>query len=118
MNPHTKATLLSALVFPGLGQLTLKRYYRATLMISACLISLYIIINSAIEKAMEISQKIVSGEIPYDTTTISRMIEESSAGASASTTNSALSIVTFIWLWAMIDAYFINRMAEPVNEST
>ena len=108
MKPSIKATLLSALVFPGLGQIILKRYYRAAILFSVSLIALYILITSIIEKATAISEKIISGQIAPNTEAIAKMISESSAGYDASITNTATSALIIVWLFAIIDAFFIR----------
>ena len=112
MNPSIKATLLSALVFPGMGQFILKRYYRATVLASVALIALYILVTSAIEKAVAISEKIIAGEIALDINTLSKTISESAAGADASLTNTATITLIIAWLLAIADAWLVGHRHE------
>lgn len=117
MNTSTKATLLSALVFPGLGQFILKRYYRATLLASVALIAFYILVTSSIEKAVAISDKIITGEVALDANAISRMISESATGSEASLANAATTALVAAWLLAIVDAYLFGRERESKHSS-
>lgn len=109
MSPSHKATLLSALVFPGAGQYILKRYYRATGLASVTLVTLYILLTSAIEKATAISDKILNGEIAPDITTISKAITDSAVASDATQTDLATVLLILAWLAAIIDAWFIGH---------
>lgn len=115
MTPFTKATLLSALVFPGAGQLLLKRYYRAVSLAAIALFAVYILVISAINKALEISNKILSGEVAPDIATISKLITASSSTSDASQINVATILLIISWLLAIIDAWFIKHNSKVKN---
>lgn len=60
MNNSLKGALLSGLIFPGLGQVVLKRYKRGALIILAVLVCLSVVVVKAVQNALSILEKIES----------------------------------------------------------
>ena len=69
MSPPLKATLISALVFPGGGHFYLKRRFTGALLAGVSLVCLVVLVSVAMEAAQVISQKIKrrdsAGFLPY-----------------------------------------------------
>ena len=109
MKISTKAALLSALVFPGLGHFHLKKYPPAIGFFSAFAYLMSIVIGALLERTEKISQQILSGEIPLEVSAISQALAEQGAGEQAGFTGYAL---LFIWLFSLLDAYRLGRKQE------
>ena len=103
----TKAALLSALVFPGIGHIYLKKTIRGAILASASFSALYYLVSSALEKAFEISEKIQQGEIALDVEAITRLVSEQSTNADGQLLNIASYTLVICWLIGIFDAYRI-----------
>jgi hypothetical protein len=111
MKKTSKAVLLSLLVFPGAGHIFLKKYLPASGFIVVFAYLLSIVIKKLIERSEEISQMIISGEIPLEINAISQALNEQSANAGAQMGFSGYALL-FIWLFATFDAY---RLAKQIK---
>jgi len=80
MSKSIKATLLSALVFPGLGHLLLKKYVAALLLGGTAFVSIYWLVSRVVERTLQISEKIQSGEVQLDATAITELISKQAGG--------------------------------------
>lgn len=118
MKVRTKATLLSALVFPGMGQILLKRYYRAALFCLVALGSLAILVNIAIEQALVISDQIISGQVATDIHSISVLVTQS-ASKDAAQSRTVTDILLVVWVLSILDTRLFGipgKNITPVNE--
>ena len=66
MKKSNKAVLLSALVFPGAGHLLLKKRIIGAVLTCASLVALDLIIANMLNRAQEIADKILSGDVAPD----------------------------------------------------
>jgi len=112
MSKAIKAALLSALVFPGAGHLLLKKYLHATVLSGASFSVLYLMISRLTEIALQISDKIISGEIGLDVVVITELIAKQSAGPETRLLNIAGVILIIIWLISIVDSYRIGRLQD------
>jgi len=99
MTTNRKAILLSALVLPGLGQFTLKRYKRGISIVLIVLFSFYKVMSVATERANEIVNKMMSQGGVVDLQSISNAA--SSAGSASY--NYYVWIIIACWLVSLID---------------
>jgi len=112
MKTAVKAALLSGFVFPGVGQIFLKRYLRGLIILIPVLLGLIIIVGIAMVGIMESLKQIEAGAADTNTTL--------TLAASYSARNDIVSkvISLFIaccWLFSMIDAYSIGRRKSMLN---
>ena len=112
MNKAMKAALLSALVLPGAGHLLLKKYITAVILAGASVASLYFLVATAIEKALRITEKIQSGEVPRDVATITELIARQTTGPEAQLPNIATAVLCIAWLIGIIDSYRMGRVQD------
>lgn len=112
MKQSSRAALLSGLVFPGLGHITLKRYLRGAILILGALAALSVIVNSAYQRALTIVDRINSGDIPVESGAISEMVTNSTSGAGDLVENIAVIVLGACWLFGIIDAYRIGVEQE------
>lgn len=103
MRKSTRAALLSGLVFPGIGQLYLKRRWRGVVLAGLALLALGTVVTVAVERALAIVDRILSGEIPVDAATISALVTASD-DADSLTVSVAGSLLVACWLLGILDA--------------
>jgi TM2 domain-containing membrane protein YozV len=105
MNKAIKAALLSSLVFPGLGQFLLKKYYLGGLLAGIAFISFAVILANIVQRSLLIAEQIEQGEIPFDVMTISALILEQQSISSGTSIVSIASIVLILtWIISIIDS--------------
>jgi len=115
MSKSTKAVLLSALVFPGTGHIYLKKYIPASLLLTASLGSLYVIISRTLEMAMQISEKIQRGEIQADVAGLTNLVEKQMASTDTLTQNIATTVIVVCWIVSIVDSYRLGRQQDKDN---
>lgn len=112
MDRSTKAALLSALVFPGAGQLFLKRHGRALVFfVPAAAAALYFS-SAVMQPVLAIAHEITSGAMAFDPFLIQQRVEQSRIDTFAMNLAALVMLVT--WLSATIDAWIVGRRAPPV----
>jgi hypothetical protein len=117
MKNSMKGALLSGLVFPGLGQIALKRYWRGFALILVVLTGLYIMIATAVQQAYTILDSIeAEGGMP-DSDTISQAAAQAAA-ASDSPMITAVSVLLLVcWIVGIIDAWRIGKRKDLEEQS-
>lgn len=110
MKKTTKAVLLSALIFPGAGHIFLKRYTSASLLAAVSFGALYVIVSNAVDRALDIVDKIQRAELQPDITAITTVLSKQPLGADAQTINMATLVLIVVWLVAVADSYRAGRL--------
>lgn len=105
-----KSALLSAFVFPGVGHVYLKRYIAGALLAATASISLYFIVSTAVERALQIADKIQSGEIQPDIAVITELVAKQAPGTEAQSVTIATAVLIIAWLIGIVDAYRVGRL--------
>ena len=108
MDRSSKAALLSALVFPGVGQWYLGRRLRALLFAAPALAGAWVFMSHAWTLAMSINEDIASGRVGFDPIEIAARIHQQ-AGASTGATDIAAAVMIVCWAGAAIDAWLLGR---------
>lgn len=104
MRPATKAALLSALLFPGLGQaLVLKRPGRALCFIAPALLAMLWLLRAAYTAASQVVDRIAAGTLPLDPVLIQQQIEATNTGPGG---DIAAAVLLVAWLGSILDALF------------
>jgi hypothetical protein len=109
INLATKAALLSALLFPGWGQLFLKRYKRGLAILlpaiaGMVLISLYIIqIAVAILKAAPLKKEAVNFSA------VVRLSIDAIKSLNLFYLTIILLFIIFLWIFSVVDAYYLGK---------
>jgi hypothetical protein len=112
----TKAALISAFVFPGLGHIYLKKYLVGILLAGFSAASIYYMVSNVMEIAMEISGKIESGAISPDIATITALVSQQANSANTQLANIATSVFFICWSIAIIDSYRLGIAQEKRSE--
>lgn len=110
MKKSTKAALLSAFVFPGAGHIYLKKYVAGILLAGVSFAAVYYVIAKTVEMAVEISEKIQSGDVPLDVGAITDLVSQQSGGADAKMLNIATTALVICWLIGIVDSYRAGRV--------
>ena len=114
MTNSLKASLLSGLVFPGLGQIFLKHYTRAAVIIVTVLAGLALIIVEAVQLGLAIMEKIASEGGAMDMETISDAASQ--AVTSFLTMNLGFLVIILFWIIGTVDAYRIGKKKDIEEE--
>lgn len=112
MKKSTKAALLSAFLFPGVGHIYLKKYTAGVMLAGVSFAAIYYLITKAIAKAFEISEKIQSGDIQLDIEAITKLVSQQSSGTDAKLLNLATIALVICWLIGILDSYRAGRARE------
>jgi len=108
MKSPVKAALLSGLVFPGLGQIYLKRYVRGLAIIIPVILGLILIIGMAAVSALEGLKKIQTEGGNADMDTVLNLAVTYS-GPDAVYSGIIFFFIACCWLFSVIDAYRIGK---------
>ena len=107
MDRSVKAALLSGLVFPGVGQLFLKRRARALVfLIPAALAGIYFG-GAIMAPVMAIANDVGSGALPFDPVLIQARVEQTRIDTSAM--NVAAVVMLVAWIGSTLDAWLLGR---------
>ena len=111
----TKALLLSALVFPGVGQIHLKRFKTGIALIAIIIICFFIMVTSVMNTAMTAMQQIqLQGDI-VDMQKITQIATDTTENATNFDFNLALILIVICWLYSIVDVIVACKKSSPVN---
>jgi hypothetical protein len=109
MHKATKAALISALIFPGCGHFYLKSKLRGTVFTFFSAGCLYVLITDLISIADDISDKILSGDMPLDISSLMAEISLQLNGSASGSLNMASLLLLGCWAIAIIDSIIVGR---------
>ena len=112
MTRSMKSALLSAFIFPGVGHVYLKRYISGVLLAGTAFIALYFLISTAVERALQIVDKIQNGEIQPDVAVITELVAKQPIGTEAQLINIATTVFIITWLIGIADSYIVGRLQD------
>jgi TM2 domain-containing membrane protein YozV len=111
MKAGVKAALLSGLVFPGSGQIYLKRYGRGLFFMVLVLLGLIIVAAIA---AVDVMEGMAAGQIEggaIDMNALANLVAASLAHSGAYV-NVILIFIACCWIYSVIDAYRIGKKSD------
>ena len=115
MKNSTKGALLSGLVFPGLGQVVLKRYRRGIVLMLVVLAGVSIIAVEAVQQGFAIVDKMGSTGLAPDMSTLSSAVASASAASSSPVLDLVQLLVVACWIFSIVDAYRIGRKKDEAS---
>ena len=118
MNNSLKGVFWSGLIFPGLGQVVLKRYKRGAVIMLTVLVSLSVVVVKAVQHALAILEKIESEGGAISMSTISNAASQASTASGSLTFNLVLLLVILCWIIGAVDAYRIGKKKDIEGRST
>jgi len=116
MKKSTKAVLLSAFVFPGAGHFFLKKKFSGVMLVGASFAGIYFLVSKTIERALEITEKIQSGDIRPDVVAIAEMVSKQPTGAEAQLLKYATAVLVICWVIGIIDSYRVGCARDKNDE--
>ena len=117
MKKSLQAVLFSAFVCPGGGHLYLKKHIRAALLILVSVACVGVLLSVAMEKAQQISDKILSGEIPLDVARITEEITSHVATGGTQWADIATYLLLVCWLIGIVDSFRVDRLKDKADNS-
>jgi hypothetical protein len=102
------AALLSALVFPGIGQWYLGRRRLALLFAAPALVAGYVYLDFALDEANALAGQLLAGSIPLDPAAISAKLENQAAPVSMTL---AGWVFALCWIGSVLEAWLGKRKA-------
>ena len=118
MSNSLKAALLSGLVFPGLGQVVLKRYRRGVVLMFIVLACLSIVVVKAVQQAFSILKQIELADGTINMDAISNAATQSSTNSDSLVFNSILLLIIVCWILGVVDAYRIGKKRDLEEQTT
>ncbi len=112
MNRAVKAVMLSGLVFPGLGQLFLKRPLRALIFLVPALLAAVYFSSAVLEPVFAIAHDIVNGNMAFDPFLIQQRVDDSKIDTGM--LNLAALVMVATWVAGTVDAWLLGRAAPLV----
>ena len=103
MNKHTKAALLSALVYPGVGQFYLKRHALGSLMFIGFSVVLCIICYDILLQTLQLMDQINNGEVALDLASLIKTISQFILNMYQSIPPFLFFLLIIIWCVSIID---------------
>ena len=108
MQQSVKAALLSGMIFPGIGQISLGYKKRGWSIILVNCILFYLIISKVIQQATSIVEKMQQDGLALDIESISKQTSELVGFSDNSSLNTLLILLILGWLISIIDAYILG----------
>ena len=105
MKKPMKAALLSALVYPGVGQLIYQAYWRAFLLIAGFSVTLYYYIEEVVSKYQPLVDKVKSGEVALNSQALAVEMSKNPIILDPQLVSTLTYILISCWLVGIIDAY-------------
>lgn len=112
MKESVKAALWSIFIFPGSGHFYLKKPLVGTLAVGVATASLVVMVARMMERASQIADKIVTGEVPFDLAVITELVSKQSQLDQSLGLEIASYGLLAIWVVAAIDAYRLGRIKD------
>jgi len=112
MQASTKAALISALIFPGLGHLALqpRRGKRGLLFLAPAAVAVFYLIGNVLRLTDQLLAELNSGKLPFDPIAITERIHAS--GIDNPLTNLASLVCLLCWIGAIADALWLGRRTQ------
>jgi hypothetical protein len=108
MRKSTKAALLSALVYPGIGQLYYNAYRRATILILIFSVAIYFYIEEVVSKYQPLIDKVKSGEVALNGQALAYEVSKNPIILNSQLVSFLTYVLLICWLVGIVDAHRIG----------
>lgn len=112
MKKSSKAALLSGLIFPGIGHIFLRAYFRGFALVVLSLAALSVVVTKTYQRALLVVDQIVSGDVSMEAGTIAQAVSNSTIAADSLLENAAVIVLVACWLAGIIDSYRLGAVLE------
>ena len=115
MSKSIKAAMLSAFVFPGVGHFLLKKHIPGMVLAGIAFASLYFIVSTMVERALQIVDRVQRGEVQLDVAAITELLSSQPTGTDAKLLGVAWTVLIISWLVGIADSYRVGRAQGKVD---
>jgi len=105
-----KASLISALIFPGAGHWYLKHKKAGAAIMAVSGVCLYLVMQAMVQKINQVRDQVMSGDLTLGPEALAALDSGETSLSMVS------SIFMVVWLIALVDAFRIGRMTPVVSE--
>ena len=112
MNPAIKAALFSALLFPGWGQIYLKKYKRGIMIILPVAAGLLCITWAILQVAINVIKAAPFKKGTVDFSAVVNLTINSIKALDFYFFLVVFLLITFLWIFSIIDAYLLGKKAS------
>jgi hypothetical protein len=112
MKKSSKAALLSGLIFPGIGHIYLREYFRGSILAGLSLASLSVVVTRAYQHALLVVDRIASGDVAMEAGAIAQAVSNSTSATDNLMENAALVLLVACWLAGIMDSYRLGALQE------
>ena len=112
MSNAMRAALVSGLLYPGLGQIILKRYRRGLLLMFSVSLCLLAMVVNIVQQLRALLAPLQSAGEPPDAAAIADVLSQASAIASSPAIGFASWALLFGWIFGIVDAYRIGKQRD------
>ena len=109
MTQSMKSALLSALIFPGVGQIASGHKKRGWSFVSVMFVLLYLVINKIMQQASLVIAEMQKNATAINLEEISKLSSELVSFSDNMILNVALLLLILTWLVSIIDAYRLGK---------
>ena len=113
MKRAVSAALLSAFVFPGAGQLYLRRPARACMFLVPALVAAVFFFSDMFERASALADQVLAGTLPLDPAAIAARLDSQGGSLLASVSGIVL---LACWVGSIVDSIIVARAEPPRAE--
>ncbi len=112
MSKAVKGLLLSGLVLPGLGQMTLKSHIRGVIFMLAAIGGLIVLLVKATGTAMNIVEQTTPAINSLDVDQMFAAANQAVAQADTGGLSLAMVVILVAWIGSTVDAFFLGRRLD------
>jgi hypothetical protein len=113
MTGSAKAALWSGLVFPGIGQLMLKRRLRGSALVLISLVSFVFLLTQVYAAASAAADRLLESQDSMDYGMIRKAAEDAVHGISGYGTRAAVIVLGICWAYGIVDAVLEPKKPGP-----
>ena len=118
MNLAVKAAIFSAILFPGWGQIYLKKYKRGIAIILPMLAGIIYICWSLIQVTISTIKAAPPKKGSVDISTVLKLTDDSLKTLDSTTLSLIMLIIIGLWIYSIVDAYLLGKkQMTPVTTS-
>lgn len=111
MKKATKAALLSALVFPGLGHLYLRRWVTGIVLSGVAAYSFYTIAAVVLRVTREVARQVESGAVAADIGSLTAVVAQQLGGSEQAINTARLALLA-CWVLGVVGAWLQGRLQD------
>lgn len=118
MKQNLKAALLTAIIYPGTGHFSLKKYLIGAIFAGVFSLFLILTLHDIFAIAQCTANELVSGKIPMTITGILKAVKQPSEACAKLAEYKYVPLMIVIWLLSIADAYRLGKKVLFIKAKT